>query len=244
MGWNQREVGSLGGIPTGLPLACQGPWPVGTHSHTHDMELSSLIAVVIAVVSLGLNLVALRISMLQVTAATNQTDVQRKIHEDASQPYVWADIRPNPAQGVSLDFVLGNSGPTIATDVTVTISPPFEALRELSSTALDRLAKGVSSLPPGRTITWSLGKSAELVAPTEPQPRTITINANGPFGPLPQLDYVIDMTDLRESNDRPDGSLYQLAKAVDRRPSAKDLARVARELRRLGTDGIDTGTTE
>lgn len=208
------------------------------------MELPTVVAVVIAVVSLLLNVAAVLISKSQVAAARSQTEVQRQIHRDSSQPYVWADIRPNPSQGIMLDLVLGNSGPTVATAITVTISPPFEGLHELSSAALGRLSEGVASLPPGRTITWTLGKSAELVASTEPQPRTITVNASGPFGALPQLEYVIDMTDVRESNDRPEGSLHLLAKAVDRRPSAKDVATLAREIHGLADHRADTDSRD
>lgn len=232
----------------GFPEVC--PWPararrsVGAHLHTRDMELPTAIAVVIAVISLLLNIAAVLISRSQVAAARSQTEVQRQIHRDSSQPYVWADIRPNPAQGVMLDLVLGNSGPTVATAITVTFSPPFEDLRELSSAALGRLSEGVASLPPGRTITWTLGKSAELVASIEPQPRTITVDATGPFGALTQLEYVIDMTDVRESNDRPEGSLHLLSKAVDRRPSVKDVAALTGALQRLAEQRADDSSTD
>lgn len=136
--------------------------------------------------------------------------------------------RRGAGQGLSRDTK------TIATDVRVSIDPPFEGLHDLSVAALQRLERGIASLPPGRVLTWRLGKSVDLVAPTQPQPRTITVDAAGPFGPLPRLEYVIDMTDFRESNDRPVGTLHLLAKAVDRRPSGKDIAGLTAALDRLG----------
>lgn len=81
------------------------------------MELPTVVAVVIAVVSLLLNIAAVLISKSQVTAAKSQTEVQRQIHRDSSQPYVWADIRLNPDDGATLDWVVGNSGPTEAPQV-------------------------------------------------------------------------------------------------------------------------------
>lgn len=244
MGWNQREVGSLGGIPTGLPLACQAALTVGAHRHTWPMELPTVVAVVIAVVSLLLNIAAVLISKSQVTAAKSQTEVQRQIHRDSSQPYVWADIRLNPDDGATLDWVVGNSGPTVATDVTFRVDPPFGEIHPLTSTAIERMANGIASLPPGRTNWWSLEATYDLVKSTSPQPRTITIDATGPFGPLPTLEYIIDMTDFREANVRPDGSLHLLAEAVDRRPSVKDVTALTGALRRLAEQRADDPPTD
>lgn len=232
----------------GFPEVC--PWPtrarrsVGAHLHTRDMELPTAIAVVIAVISLLLNIAAVLISRSQVAAARSQTEVQRQIHRDSSQPYIWADIRLNPDDGATLDWVVGNSGPTVATDVTFRVDPPFGDIHPLTSAALERMAKGMASLPPGRTNWWSLGATYDLVKSTGPQPRTITIDATGPFGPLPTLEYVIDMTDFREVNVRPDGSLHLLAKAVDRRPSVKDVAALTGALQRLAEQRAEDSSTD
>ncbi len=37
------------------------------------------------------------------------------MHEDAAQPYVWVDLRPD--EHAQLLLLVGNSGPTVATDV-------------------------------------------------------------------------------------------------------------------------------
>lgn len=229
----------MGGIPTGLPLGLDLLLTVGAHLHTRSMELPTVVAVVIAIVSLLLNIAAVLVSKSQVTAARSQTEVQRQIHRDSSQPYVWADIRLNPDDGATLDWVVGNSGPTVATDVTFRVDPPFDDIHPLTSAAIERMANGLASLPPGRTNWWSLGPTYDLVKSTGPQPRTITIDATGPFGPLPTLEYVIDMTDFREVNVRPDGSLHLLTKALDRRPSTTDVTELAKALRQLGRHSDD-----
>lgn len=63
----------------------------------------------------------------QVEAAREQTRLQRELSHEASQPYVWADIQPDMKQGTVLDLVIGNSGPTVATDIKVTFEPPLSA---------------------------------------------------------------------------------------------------------------------
>jgi len=47
-----------------------------------------------------------------------------------------------------------------------------------------------------------------------PQAYTFTIAADGPFGPVPPLSYVVDMSDWRGMLDRPAGSIHELTKAV------------------------------
>lgn len=203
------------------------------------MELPTVVAVVIAVVSLLLNIAAVLISKSQVAAAKSQTEVQRQIHRDSSQPYVWADIRLNPDDGATLDWVVGNSGPTVATDVTFRVDPPFGDIHPLTSAAIERMTNGMASLPPGRINWWRLGATYDLMKSAGPQPRTITIDATGPFGALPTLEYVVDITDFREANVHPDGSLHLLAKAVDRRPSAKDVSALTGALHRLAEQRAD-----
>lgn len=54
--------------------------------------ISAVAAVVAAVIACG----ALYFTGVQARTAMRQTELQRKIHEDAAQPYVWADIRVDP----------------------------------------------------------------------------------------------------------------------------------------------------
>lgn len=151
-------------------------------------------------------------------AAEAQTEIQRQIQIAAAQPYIWADVREDDNQGVLLDLLIGNSGPTVANNVRLRIDPPLPTHRQLEETtkAQQRLAEqGISSLPPGAVIRWHLGPGFDLIQPDGQQRHEITITADGPFGPTPQLTYVVDLANLRGQPVHPQGSLHLLTKAVE-----------------------------
>lgn len=152
-----------------------------------------------------------------VKAAIAQTDLQREVAQDAVQPYVWVDVLPDEAQGTLLHLVLGNSGPTFAHNARVTIEPPLP--QSLPSGAVDgqrRLREGIKALGPGRRLAWALGVGYEVVEEDVPKLHTITIDVEGPFGPLPQRVYEINLTDLRETHDAPEGNLHFVRKAIEK----------------------------
>ncbi len=94
-------------------------------------------------------------------AAEAQTEIQRQIQIAAAQPYIWADIREDDSQGVLLDLLIGNSGPTVATNVRARIDPPLPTHRQLEegAKAQQQLAgQGISALPPGAVIRWHLAR--------------------------------------------------------------------------------------
>jgi hypothetical protein len=150
-------------------------------------------------------------------AAEEQTKIQRQLGVDAAQPYVWVDVRPDGQTGRLLTLVVGNSGPTVATNVSVSVDPPLPAivdLKERADAAQARLADGIKSLAPGRTFTWPLGQGFNLIQKTGQQAHTFKVSCDGPFGPVPPMTYIIDLADLRGTMDRPSG-LHQLTKAVE-----------------------------
>ncbi|OOC52604.1 MULTISPECIES: hypothetical protein [Nocardiopsis] len=149
--------------------------------------------------------------------AAAQTELQRKAAQDAVQPYVWVDVVPDEAQGTILNLVLGNSGPTFAHNVRVTIEPPLPQGKLHGATSgQKRLSEGITALGPGRKLVWSLGVGHEVVQEDEPKIHTITIDADGPFGPLPQQPYKINLTDIRETRDAPEGNLHYVRKAIEK----------------------------
>lgn len=150
-------------------------------------------------------------------AAEDQTRIQRQLRIDAAQPYVWVDLRPDEKSGQLIKLVLGNAGPTVATDVTVTFDPPLTPSGPLGKQVEDgqkRLSRGIASLTPGRIIAWSVGPSWEVIAAGDPNIYTVTVRGTGPFGALPALTYVINLEDLRHSSATPLGTLHGLTEAV------------------------------
>jgi hypothetical protein len=152
------------------------------------------------------------------TASEQQTAIQRELRIDAAQPYVWVDLRPDSQTGQLLTLVVGNSGPTVATDVSVTFDPPLELAAKGTGWAAgeERLRSGIASLPPGRTIAWSGGVAWEAIPEGRPNSYTASVRATGPFGEVPEVRYAIHLNDIRESHGSPPGTLHGVTEAVNR----------------------------
>jgi hypothetical protein len=164
-------------------------------------------------------LVALFFTGLAAKAAVDQTKIQRQLRIDAAQPYVWADLREDKIRGTMVLLVLGNSGPTVATDIKVTITPELRATSmnaEKVQRVQERLANGFQSLAPGREVSWSLGVGFEILEKEGGRSYSFKVEAMGPFGPLEPLTYVVDMDDWRSMRDNPSGDLHQLTKSIDK----------------------------
>jgi hypothetical protein len=149
-------------------------------------------------------------------AAEEQTRIQQQLRQDAAQPYVWADVRPDQEHGVLLELVVGNSGPTFATNVRVRIEPPLPSIDQLEGAkrAQEHLVEGLSSLPPGRTLRWWLGQGWNLIPKEGRAVHRFTITADGPFGAVPELSYDLDLAEFRDQEARGQGSLKGLTDAV------------------------------
>lgn len=150
-------------------------------------------------------------------AAESQVQLQTELNRTAAQPYVWADVRVSDYQGHFLALVVGNNGPTVATDVRVTFDPPLPSADKaapMAEAAMARLAAGMQSLAPGKVLLWPLGASEKILGDDRAQPHTVTVEARGPHGPVETLTYVIDLADFRESADQPGGSLHLVTKAI------------------------------
>jgi len=175
------------------------------------------VAAAAAVTALYFNWRSARAAIRAAKAAEEQTEIQRQIRIDAAQPFVWVDIRPDTSTGTLLNLVVGNSGLTVATNVRVTADPALPRIQQLAervATAEKLLARGIPSLPPGRTYIWPLGQGFNLINDDAPQAFTFTVEAEGPFGAIPVMAYVVDLAALKGVMDRPTGSLHELTSAV------------------------------
>jgi hypothetical protein len=81
----------------------------------------AIAAAVIAVIALYFNAQYTRAADRAVRSAEAQTKIQQQLRIDAAQPYIWVDVRPDDVTGTLLNLVIGNSGPTVATNVRVQI---------------------------------------------------------------------------------------------------------------------------
>lgn len=163
---------------------------------------------------------------LQVREMQRQTKLQREIAQSSAQPYVWADVRI-ASSSAGVELVLGNSGPTVATNVRVRVDPPFPDVGHPKAhvdVMHEKLSRGLASIAPGRTFYWLLGEGADLVNRSGSMAHTITIDCEGPFGAVDRSEYVIDFAHFREAIARYDGSLRdvarELSRVVDRLPES------------------------
>ncbi len=194
------------------------------------MDASAWIAAVSAAVALVAVVVAVvqaRYAKAQARTAEQQTQLQEQIHRDASQPYVWADFRPDLNSGFMLDLMIKNEGPSVATDVVVTFDPP---LRGSLNDYVDAQLK-ITSMPPGRALVWHFetGHTAFAEGSTTARRYRVTITATGPFGPVAPLTYHLDLSDYFNSAVSPLGTLHRVGEEM--KQMTHEIKKVASALR-------------
>jgi hypothetical protein len=143
-------------------------------------------------------------------ASREQAKQQKQAAMDAAQPMVWVDVRGDDGQGQALVLLLGNSGPSIARNVKVIFDPAPPSTLDIKP-ILEILKQGIASLPPGRTMQWTLGAVDSTSDWDGHKACRVRIEAEGPFGAIEPLDYVISVDDLDGSRAAPPGNLHAVA---------------------------------
>jgi hypothetical protein len=143
-------------------------------------------------------------------ASREQTKQQKQAAKDAAQPMLWVDIRGDDGQGQALVLLLGNSGPSIARNVKVLFDPAPPATLDIKP-VLEILKQGIASLAPGRTMHWALGAPHNAVDWDAHKAYRVRIEAEGPFGAIEPLEYVISVDDPDGSRAAPPGNLHTVA---------------------------------
>lgn len=135
-----------------------------------------------------------------------------------------------------LVFVVGNSGPTVATDLHINFEPSLESLvprdsREAARTLEHRLGVGLRSIAPGRIQTWNLGVAHQFFPSqgADPVPEvSLTIAYHGPNGAIEPTTYYIALEDLKHQAARAVGAalieqpLRQIAEALKRQATTRE----------------------
>lgn len=191
------------------------------------MNAESVVALVALVVTVPLSIVAIVLSRAANRSASRsaaaseraaetaeeQTTIQRALSRRSAEPALYVDLRPDPRAGRILRLVVGNSGPTVATKVRVTFDPPMAETKMKSDSihlGEEVLRAGLASLPPGREVNWIGGAVGDVISQNADSALSwaVTINADGPFGPLEPLTYTLDLKGLTHSTTAPTGTLY------------------------------------
>lgn len=196
------------------------------------MDPALLVAVISLIISVVFGVVSARTSWLSARAAqrsavsaeksqevsARQLEATVTAQESALQPYVWADLKPRE-DGAMLVLVVGNAGPTVATDVKVGFAPLLSSIvpaneRVDAERIEQHLAHGLSSITPGRTFLWNLGVAHEFFTGDGRVPDVrITVTGAGPRGPLEPLTYSLALEDLKHQADRAVG-IYVLERPL------------------------------
>ena len=143
-------------------------------------------------------------------ASREQTKQQKQAAKDATQPMLWVDIRRDDGQSQALALLLGNSGPSIARNVKVTFDPAPPSTLDIKP-ILEILRQGIASLAPGRSMQWALGAAHKTSDWDAQKAYRVRIEAEGPFGTIEPLEYVISVDDLDGSQAAPPGNLHAVA---------------------------------
>lgn len=173
------------------------------------MSAEATIAVVAAIIALASMIAA----FWQAGSARRQTNLQQRMMEEAAQPYVWVDIRPDDRDAAFFHLILKNEGPTVAEDVHIVIDPPLPKAWRPSGPVGPRSSE-FASVPPGRTMIWNLGSANEMVGQDTAKQFNVTISARGPYGPVPSHTYRLDLTPYEGQIMRAPGTLSGVANAI------------------------------
>ena len=73
------------------------------------------------------------------------------------------------------------------------------------------LKQGIASLTPGRTMQWALGAPHNRIDWNPHKAYRVRIDAEGPFGAIEPVEYVISVDDLDGSRAAPPGNLHAVA---------------------------------
>ncbi|MFD9925848.1 hypothetical protein ACFWZK_06710 [[Kitasatospora] papulosa] len=138
----------------------------------------------------------------QVEAAVRQVAIAERAHREAAEPYVVVDIRSRTPGSMLLVLVIENLGATMARNVRISVSPPLQ-----SSLGADRveavnniLSRPISQLPPRGVLKYTLDTGSGLFGDANlPRVYNVSVDADGPYGPVDTLTYVIDLNVLKSS---------------------------------------------
>jgi hypothetical protein len=133
----------------------------------------------------------------QAETSARQLALEQKAHVEAQEPYVVVDLRPSDFVPEALMLIIENVGPTLARNVQIIANPPFQ--RTLDRPEEPKFAEtllftqGIPYLPPGRKLEVFMDLGFQLFATDLPRQYEVTVKADGPFGPVEDLSYLIDL---------------------------------------------------
>jgi hypothetical protein len=174
---------------------------VAKKNDLRSRSMETILAVAAIVISVLSSAGALVYTHRQMNVAKRANELTEQAQREQVQPYVIADIRERVPGSQLLCFIIENSGPTMARDVQLTISPPLRSTlgNETEARLNAAVTRKISVLPPKRQLMYLVDVSSKLFHSDLPRIYTVVVNCSGPFGPVENLTYVIDLDVLEHS---------------------------------------------
>ncbi|MFI1472390.1 hypothetical protein [Streptomyces wuyuanensis] len=123
-----------------------------------------------------------------------------RVHREQNEPYVVVDIQPRGTSAV-LVVVVENIGSTIARNVQIAVDPPIESGwgDDVSEMLQRALSHAFPMIPPGRRLEFLLDEQERFKNTDLPTAYTFTVRAEGPYGPMEEMQYLVDFGTYAES---------------------------------------------
>ncbi|MGW4020697.1 hypothetical protein [Streptomyces sp. NPDC005009] len=138
----------------------------------------------------------------QVEAAVRQVEIAERAHREAAEPYIVVDIRSRTPGSMLLVLAIENLGTTLARNVRISISPPLQSSLgpERVEAINSVLSRPISQMPPRGVLKYTLDVGFGLFEDSSlPRVYSVTVNADGPYGAVETLNYVIDLNILQNA---------------------------------------------
>lgn len=160
----------------------------------------------VAVAAAGISMRQARHASGQMVAAQEQVRVARQqlehaeaVHREQNEPYVVVDIQP--AVSGTLVIVVENIGSTVARNVRIEVDPPLESGwgEDLTQMLARAFSRTFPVLPPRRRLEFLLDEQERFQNTDLPTAYTFTVRCEGPYGPVEDMEYVVDFGTYAET---------------------------------------------
>ncbi|WP_157383064.1 hypothetical protein [Nonomuraea coxensis] len=174
----------------------------------------------------------------QAEIAAKQLTLDRTAFTESQQPYVVVDIRASDFISEALVLIVENVGPTVARNVRIRFNPPVQT--SMDGDDGEKLAdaliftQGIPHLPPGRRIEALFDIGWQFFKKDLPRKYTVTVEADGPYGTVEPLTYLIDLEIYRKLRHLTIRTRHQQVQEIEKlrvavEKVAQELARPRRE---------------
>ncbi|NBE95090.1 hypothetical protein FE391_18675 [Nonomuraea sp. KC401] len=174
----------------------------------------------------------------QAEIAAKQLALDRTAFTESQQPYVVVDIRASDFISEALILIVENVGPTVARNVRIRFNPPIQT--SMDGDDGEKLAdaliftQGVPHVPPGRRIEALFDIGWQFFKKDLPRKYTVTVEADGPYGAVEPLTYLIDLEIYRKLRHLTIKTRHQQVKEIEKlrkavEKASQELARPRRE---------------